>query len=95
MLIDLIFNIDPAAVDLKFDINPAKVDLKFNNYQRVIATGDSIERYKGDYEVTPTLEGETLPTKQKLMEEDLTVNPIPIYETSNISGGTTVYIAKG
>lgn len=81
-------------IDLKFNIDPAKVDLKFNAYQRVIATDETVDRYKGDYEVTPTLEGETLPTKQKLMEENLTVNPIPIYETSNNSGGTTVYIAK-
>lgn len=94
MLIDLKFNIDNAALDLRIGIDPAKVDLKFSNFQRVVATEDDIERYDGEYEVTPTIEGETLPTKRKFMEEDLLVNPIPIYETSNDSGGTTVYIAK-
>lgn len=50
--------------------------------------------YDGAYSVTPTVGGETLPTKEKVMREDLEVRPIPFYETSNNSGGTTVYIAK-
>ena len=50
--------------------------------------------YKGDYNVTPTVSGETLQTKYKYMEEDLVLKPIPIYETTNNSGGLTVYIAK-
>lgn len=50
--------------------------------------------YEGDYNVTPTVHGETLQTKDKYMEEDLEIKPIPIYETTNNSGGLTVYIAK-
>lgn len=52
------------------------------------------EDYGGEYAVTPTVAGETLPTKDKVMRDDLEVRPIPFYETSNNSGGTTVYIAK-
>lgn len=49
--------------------------------------------YTGPYEVTPTVEGEVLPTAQKLMKEDLTIKAIPVYVVSNTAGGNTVYIA--
>lgn len=49
--------------------------------------------YEGAYEVTPTVDGFTLPTAKKVMREDLTVKQIPIFETGNTSGGSTVYIA--
>ena len=61
--------------------------------QRKLVIND-YEDYGGDYSVTPTVAGETLPTKDRVMREDLEVRPIPFYETSNNSGGTTVYIAK-
>lgn len=50
--------------------------------------------YTGDYTVTPKVEAQTLPTAKKLMADDLTVLGVPIYEVSNNSGGSTVYIAK-
>ncbi len=49
--------------------------------------------YEGSYEVTPTVEGFTLPTARKFMQENLSVKQIPIYETGNAAGGSTVYIA--
>lgn len=49
--------------------------------------------YEGPYEVTPTVEGFTLPTKTKSMAKDLAVLEIPYAEVSNISG-TTVVIAS-
>lgn len=54
--------------------------------------GVSVPSYEGDYEVTPTASGFIMPTKNKRMEDDVTVKPIPYYETSNVSG-ITVYIA--
>lgn len=60
----------------------------------VIARGD-FPTYHGPYEVTPTMEKQILGTKQKALLDNITVNKIPIYETSNLSGGTTVYIAMG
>ena len=53
----------------------------------------SIAPYNGKYEVIPTVEGETLQTKNKYMAKDLTVQPIPYFEVGNLTGGTTVYIA--
>lgn len=52
------------------------------------------ELYDGDYVVTPKVDSQTMPTKGKVMAEDVTVNPIPFFNVSNNSGGNTVYIAK-
>ena len=49
--------------------------------------------YEGVYEVTPTVEGLSLPTRQKYMTDDVKILAIPIYEVGNPSGGSTVYIA--
>lgn len=49
--------------------------------------------YGGPYEVTPTVDEQTLATKDKRMTDDLTVTAIPIYCVGNISGGSTFYIA--
>ena len=53
----------------------------------------ALEVYTGDYDITPTVDGQTLETAQMLMSDDLTVNAIPFYEVGNNSGGNTVYIA--
>lgn len=52
-----------------------------------------IAAYKGPYQVVPELDNDiTLETKDKKMNDNVTVGKIPLYETSNISGGKTVYI---
>lgn len=48
--------------------------------------------YTGDYVIDPSFVKSTLPTKDKLLLEDVTVNPIEVARVSNPSGGTTVYI---
>lgn len=53
-----------------------------------------VPQYEGDYEVTPKVSEQTLPTAKKLMSEDLTIKEIPYFEVGNNSGGDTVYIAK-
>lgn len=49
--------------------------------------------YEGDYDVTPTVEGQELRTKNRYMMDDVTIRAIPFYEVSNQTGGNTVYIA--
>lgn len=61
---------------------------------KVIASVET-ELYEGDYEVTPKVEEQTLETKGKVMKEDVHIKSVPVYETTNNSGGSTVYIAKG
>lgn len=48
--------------------------------------------YTGTYTVTPDVEPITLATKDKLMADDVTVKKIPLWETSNTQGGTTILI---
>ena len=51
--------------------------------------------YEGEYEVTPSAtEKQTLNTAQRLMSKDVVVHKIPYYETSNNSGGNTVFIGS-
>ena len=48
--------------------------------------------YTGDYVVDPSFVKSTLPTKDKLLFEDVTINPIEVARVSNSSGGKTVFI---
>lgn len=48
--------------------------------------------YAGEYEVDPDFTGHTLPTKNKLLLENVVVKPIEVASVSNTSGGKTVYI---
>lgn len=51
--------------------------------------------YDGEFSVTPSATNEiTLLTAQKYLDSDIKVEKIPVYRTSNESGGITVYIAN-
>lgn len=50
--------------------------------------------YEGEYVVTPKVDQQKLDTKGAVMNDDVTILAIPYFETSNNSGGNTVYIAK-
>ena len=62
--------------------------------------GDSVQfvtgdPYEGPYEVTPKAHNSViLETKEKVMNDDITVLKIPYYETSNLFDGKTAYIAE-
>lgn len=49
--------------------------------------------YDGEYTVhSEAHEVQTLPTANKHLIKNITVEKIPYYETSNLSGGITIYI---
>lgn len=50
------------------------------------------DAYAGEYEVTPDFETQTLETAKKSMAKDVTIFPIPVYRTTNTTGGKTVFI---
>lgn len=51
--------------------------------------------YTGQYEVTPSVNGEqVLETKDKYMADNLVVLEVPYSEVSNTADGITVYIGK-
>ena len=55
----------------------------------------SANPYSGSYYVVPKAEEAViLPTANKTLVHDVTVAKVPYYETSNLSGGLTAYIAS-
>lgn len=90
-------------LDVAFDRNAQHFAVAFSESGRFKAGFGQIQAvteyvggdpYSGAYEITPKVEAQTMPTKNKVMVEDVTVKAIPVYRVSNTSGGTTVYIAK-
>lgn len=51
------------------------------------------EPYIGNYSVTPQITDQALPTKDKVLVEDIRISAIPYAEVSNVSNGITVTIA--
>lgn len=54
--------------------------------------GTSLPYYEGDYIVDPKFTEIVLPTNGHIMMDDVTVHPILVSVTENLSGGNTVYI---
>lgn len=50
------------------------------------------EKYEGDYNVIPRVYEQVLPTKDKLMLDDVTVEVIPMMKVINVSNGYTATI---
>lgn len=88
MMIPMTVSIAPS---IDFTIQtPVNVNLGIDT---AIVVGGSVP-YEGDYIVTPKAHAQTvLPTKRKVMADDVTVLEIPYWETSN-PDGKTVYIAE-
>ena len=60
----------------------------------IVKYDSSTELYTGEYNVVPkAAEEQRLPCAGKKMKEDVTVQRVPYYETSNDTG-ITVYIAS-
>ena len=79
---------------IRFDIG-SKPQLSFDIGSTRVAYVAGGESYEGDYVVIPKADAATvLPTKDKTMQDDVTVQKIPYYETANPTGDT-VYIASG
>lgn len=51
-----------------------------------------IERYEGDYEITPSKEVQIIESKDKVMLDDITIHSIPYAEVTNTANGVTVTI---
>lgn len=89
--IDIKFTSSDQKIDTHFTTSDEKIDANFGEVQIVIDTTDFPE-YEGEYEVTPKVESQSLPTAEKYLLQDVLINSIPRYDVSNTSGGKTVYI---
>lgn len=57
-----------------------------------IRGGSGGEPYDGPYTVTPDFETQELATKDRLLKDNVTVDPIAVARVENPSGGKTIYI---
>jgi hypothetical protein len=61
---------------VRFGYTEANLGAEFKDVIRVPELVDR-EPYQGDYTITPKPQQQTLLTRDKLMQEDLIINPIP------------------
>ena len=66
---------------------PARIGITFG-----VSVRNGGELYNGPYIVDPHFTAQVLSTKEKVLREDITVNPIDVARVSNPSGGNTIYI---
>lgn len=79
----------PVRVRLRVSESPESVRLGIGT--QIVAGG--APPYSGEYEVTPQPYADVvLPTRDKLMLNDVTVLEIPYYTTTNDKGGYTAII---
>lgn len=57
-----------------------------------IRGGGGGEPYDGPYTVTPDFETQELATKDKILKDNVTVDPIAVARVENPSGGKTIFI---
>lgn len=56
---------------------------------------NDFENYNGEYTIVPASNDEqVLDTQNKVLRENIVVEKVPFYETSNLSNGVTAYIGK-
>lgn len=86
--------IEPQSIDVEFCKPSFNASLGLPVIRENGIDIDDADLYDGTYVVTPAANrDQILPTKNKILLEDVTVLKVPYYETSNISGNT-VYIAS-
>ena len=94
MLPDLEFTLVPSMP------NYAEIELSIDSTVRIdfdvgveIGGGGRLPDYEGEYIVTPKVSDEqVLPTKNKSMQDDVTVLKVPYEEVTNLGGGYTAVI---
>ena len=100
MILQVEFQLDPALLEVEFSDGDLTLDVAFDGgedfpvdfgeVQTIVS--EDVPVYDGAYGVTPSLEEQTLETAGLMMEENITIEEIPIYVVSNNSGGNTVII---
>lgn len=92
MIIDVKFAETAKHFSVQFTETSKNLGANFGEVQTVTKYVGG-ERYEGEYDITPKVEAQTLPTANKVLERDVTIDRIPYAEVQNNSNGTTVTIA--
>lgn len=84
--------IDTSIQEIVVENVPDNQEIAVEHDVKVIEIHDNAPEYEGEYEVTPKFVAQTLPTADKILTKDLTIEEIPYTEVTNNSGGKTVTI---
>ncbi len=77
-------------LNVKFRQSDQRINVNFGEVQQVTIL--EVEKYEGNYDVTPKASEQSLATKDKFMFDNVTVKAIPYAEVTNNSGGKTATI---
>ena len=89
------FNVGLDVIPKQFDIEFHTNTVSFTPSLDVnISVNDpgQVDKYDGDYEITPLNIDQTVPTRSKYMTDDITVKSVPYFEVENLSKGKTLII---
>ena len=86
--------INSSMAGIISDTNSIKGIIKDSDnliYETNLDNSSSYPTYDGSYDIIPRVDEQTLETKNKVLRDDVLVESIPYYQTSN-PYGNTVYI---
>jgi len=95
--VPLVIDLEVESDELDFDLEVENdiLELDLDTDQTIVVNRITGDVYDGSYLVTPLAKDEVvLKTYGKVMRDDVTVKKVPYFETSNESGGYTVYIGE-
>lgn len=82
---------EPASFAVTFEESfPAVFNVTFGEFFQDPETAPNT--YEGPYSMDPDFIPVVLPTINKMMLDDVTLNPIEVSQVENLSGGNTIYI---
>lgn len=93
MIIQVKFANTNNQIAARFSATSQRISANFGAVQPVTEYIGG-EEYTGDYVVTPKVTEQTMPTKDKVLVDDMIIKSIPFFNVSNTSGGNTVYIGN-
>ena len=89
--IDFSMSESDTLIDFSFIDTDELIDFEFSSIVEFVKG----EYYDGEYSVRPLADSErVLPTTGKVMHDNVTVQKVPYYTTTNASNGYTVFIAE-
>ena len=87
------FNINFNEVDSQLAVKFIQTECSFYiDFGEIFYLQNDNDIYDGAYTITPRVYGQMLPTKDKLMIDDVKVKVIPLSKVMNLSNGYTVTI---
>lgn len=75
---------------IRFKILGSTVHMMVSDAEVIYKSADP---YTGSYTITPKVDEQTMETRNKLMQDNVTIKAIPYRETEN-DLGTTIYIGS-